>query len=83
MNEEHIVLVAEGCPHCGAVTEQARRKFGEVTVLDVTKQDRGAQLAMKLKVRAVPTVVRVQHTEKGTKLCVLDESGETEKCVNE
>lgn len=76
MSKEYVVLVAEGCPHCGSMIEKAKKKYGKVTVLDVTKQDRATDLAMKLNVRAVPTLVAVEDE----KVCVLNDSGRKERC---
>lgn len=76
MTREYILIVAEGCPGCGAAKARVKgdKRF---RVLDVTKSNEAAAIALKLGIMAVPTVVEVDR--EANRICVLQDS--KPKCV--
>ncbi len=76
MGKEYVLIVAEGCPGC----EQAKAKVKgdkKFRVLDVTKNNEAALIALKLGIMEVPTVVEIDR--EANKMCVLQ--NEKPKCV--
>ena len=77
---ETIVIVAEGCPGCKELVNRVQKENMNIRVLDVTKNLEAARIVRDLKITSVPTVVTVERTERGTKLCTLDKD-EGVRCV--
>lgn len=73
-----VVLVAKGCEACETVKKQLKDKIakGEVDLLDVDSE-LGQQLAEQLDVKAFPTFLYIEKTEKGLLVC----NPETDKCI--
>ena len=77
LGKEVILIVAEGCPGC----EEAKRIFGkDVRVIDIAKSDEAAKIALKLEIKAVPTVV-IYDPEAG-KVCLVDKKLLPTKCTS-
>ena len=76
MGKEYVLIVAEGCAGCEAAKERIKgdRRF---RVLDVTKSDEAASIALKLGIVEVPTVVEIDRD--ANKICVMKD--EKPKCV--
>lgn len=67
--KELILIVAEGCPGCEAAKERIKgdKRF---KVLDITKSNEAASIALKLGIDRVPTLVEVDR--EANKVCVFD-----------
>ena len=67
--KELILIVAEGCPGCEAAKTRIKgdKRF---RILDVTKSDEAANIALKLGITKVPTVVEVDR--EANRICVFD-----------
>jgi len=77
-NDKIIVLVAEGCPACAELkVEIGNDKRFEL--MDVTSNPQAKRLAKELGINAVPTFL---SPNKRGGICILDDNGKAEKCIN-
>ena len=76
MAKEYVLIVAEGCAGCEAAKERIKGDT-RFRVLDVTKNNEAASIALKLGINEVPTVVEIDRD--ANKMCVMKD--EKPKCV--
>ena len=76
MAKEYVLIVAEGCAGCEAAKERIRgdKRF---RILDITKNNEAASIALKLGIVEVPTVVEIDRD--ANKICVMKD--EKPKCA--
>jgi glutaredoxin len=76
-----ILIVAEGCPHCEQAKQAVESSKANIEILDVTKSEEAARICRDLGIYSVPTLVAVEETESGIKMCTLDKDKNKVKCV--
>lgn len=79
--KEIIVITAEGCAGCEELKKRLEGSNRNIRILDVTKSVEAAQIVKDLQIDRVPTLITVDRTEEGTKLCMLDREKNAVKCV--
>ena len=68
MVKEYVLIVAEGCAGC----EEAKARLKgdkRFRVLDITKNNEAASIALKLGINEVPTVVEIDR--EANKICFM------------
>ena len=76
MPKEYVLIVAEGCAGCEEAKERLKgdKRF---RILDVTKSDEAATIALKLGIVEVPTVVEIDRD--ANRMCAMKDL--KPKCV--